>query len=603
MERGKMQVLFNYMPARTFDYDGGSWICEVTTVDGEPASERVNRQRLLQLIRDYVRRWAPSRRIGFSDHYSDENFEFIEPKTVRFSLFPMVFRCLQCRRVYWYADLAELERKNPQLQCHRNCRSQGALRQIYHVFIHECGNLAQVEPPRACPKCGSWDHLALDERRSQKARDFRWSCLNCRVEVSPVIRQCTGCHLQSGGKAEWMRVVPHRSNVAYYPHHVRVIDVAHTTTGDLADRDRKAVDQYLGVSRGDSHEEVLAEYRRQLAQAENPAVARFLEEQIERLSGAGGSEIDYSGIREGIYQTLTEFLAIKKLRIRDMSRAQEILERRSPGLGQGLEEARTVLSRCGFDEPLLIEDLPITTAVFGYTRASFEPTSTFGDREIQTVIRAFRRSVRGRTPIYTDRGEAEAILFRLNPIAVMEWLAANGIGVGNAADSEQSARLWLLKNVGAVDRFSQVDPEDFKTFLVMSLIHTLSHVFIKAAARITGFDRGGMAEYLFPEAVSFIIYSNRTDFSIGGMHTLFEQQLKQLFLLSVQDSESRSCVYDPLCRSSGASCHACLHLPETSCSHFNRNLTRTALYGGTFHGRTIRGFWQVAGSLGMAEVV
>lgn len=590
-----MQVLFNYMPARTFDYDGGNWICATVTVDGDPVGDHVNRQRLLQIVRDYVNRWQPSRRMGFPEHFRDENFAFLVPKAVRFALFPLVFRCLKCRRIYRYRDVNDLDRRNPDLICQRHCGNQGVLRQVYHVFIHECGNIESVEPVRPCPQCSSWDDLILDERRSQKARDFRWRCLKCRVEVGSVVRQCQGCRVQEGEAPEWMRVVPHRSNNAYYAHHIRVIDVADLFAGDVEDRDIRAVNQYLGLQKNEADSAVVEEYKRQLTQVTDPAVQRFLKDQLDKLTRGSAIQTDYSGIREGISQTLTEYLTIQELRVRDMAEAEEILESRSPGLGKELRKARTLVDKCGFEEPLLIENLPIITAVFGYTRASFEPISEYGDRIIETVIRSFPRD-KGKVPVYVDRGEAEAILFRLKPTSVLRWLSSNGINVGDAAGSEQSARLWLLKNVGAIDRFSQIDPKDTATFLVMSLIHTLSHVMIKAASRITGFDRGSMAEYLFPETVSFVIYSNRTDFSIGGMHTLFEQQLKELFVLSVQDSESRSCVYDPLCHASGANCHACLFLPETTCSHFNRNLTRIVLYGGTYKGRPIRGFWEKAGS-------
>jgi hypothetical protein len=56
--------------------------------------------------------------------------------------------------------------------------------------------------------------------------------------------------------------------------------------------------------------------------------------------------------------------------------------------------------------------------------------------------------------------------------------------------------------------------------------------------------------------------------------------------------QSRRCIYDPACRNDqdGAACHACLHLSEFSCEHFNGELDRRVLLD-LDEGRT--GFWDL----------
>jgi hypothetical protein len=40
-----------------------------------------------------------------------------------------------------------------------------------------------------------------------------------------------------------------------------------------------------------------------------------------------------------------------------------------------------------------------------------------------------------------------------------------------------------------------------------------------------------------------------------------------------------ACVYDPVCMEETGACHACMHVSEMSCEHFNRNLSRRYLFG------------------------
>jgi hypothetical protein len=148
-----------------------------------------------------------------------------------------------------------------------------------------------------------------------------------------------------------------------------------------------------------------------------------------------------------------------------------------------------------------------------------------------------------------------------------------------------------------VDRYAEISPEDEITVYTFNLIHSLSHCLLSAASLISGFERVGMAEYLFPGELAFVIYSNKTVFTIGGFHTLFERYLDDLLRKSIEDPEMKMCVYDPVCLSRGGSCHGCMHLPEISCSYFNRQLGRVFIYGGEVQGKRIRGFWEGLGGI------
>jgi hypothetical protein len=114
--------------------------------------------------------------------------------------------------------------------------------------------------------------------------------------------------------------------------------------------------------------------------------------------------------------------------------------------------------------------------------------------------------------------------------------------------------------------------------MVFGLLHTLSHLAVKRAALLCGLDGTSLSEYLLPRSLTFAVYCNhRFGATIGALSALFEQSMDE-WLGAIRDT--RRCVYDPVCIGVGGVCHACVHLPETSCKFFNGNLGRSFLFGG-----------------------
>ncbi|MBM7854316.1 hypothetical protein JOC37_000689 [Desulfohalotomaculum tongense] len=610
MNRGKQQVLYNYLPGTTFDYDGGNVICIVTDIDG--IEERnINEKRILQEIGRYIYgtssnpRWSKGRVIGFpdkKDFYSDYNgFIFEEPENVRFDIFPLVFRCIKCGRVYQYESHEKLKARNPGVICNHNCGDNGRLRQIYHVFVHQCGEIEPLSIPYGCNKHG-YNHIALDERRSQKARDFRWVCLKCNAEIAPVFKRCVKC--SSKGKEDCSMVLtPHRANLTYYPHYIRLVDVGDGISVADIDKKKWIMSEYLGLRSPRSvltkeERNKMETYERELKNPELPEpVKEYLEEELTKIKSKIEKDNDIGKINtEGIDDTgfteLSEYtFVLNKLKNENISQRAERLRKERPGSEGILLAAEDAVKKFGFEDIHLIEEFPVITAVFGYTRVSFEPVDNRNGRNIETVIKAFPRRRDGRVPVYVDRGGTEALLFRLDPLAVTEWLKGNGLSVNLYNSDKAKLKMHYLQNIANIDRYAMLNEEDEVTYYVFNLLHSLSHCFIGAASLISGFEKMGMAEYIFPRELSFVIYSNKTVFTIGGFHTLFEQSLAEL-MEKCLDPELRLCVYDPVCISKGGSCHGCMHLPEITCSYFNRQLGRVFLYGGELNGRKIKGFWE-----------
>ena len=158
---------------------------------------------------------------------------------------------------------------------------------------------------------------------------------------------------------------------------------------------------------------------------------------------------------------------------------------------------------------------------------------------------------------------------------------------------------FLINHLDPVDGYGRFETdlpdtvEGEVTAHIFQLLHTLSHILLKQASTISGFDRTNLSEFLFPRALSLVIYANnREEFNIGGMNTMVEQQLDNL--LGQAESRGNDCVYDPVCSHRGGACLSCLHVSEISCSYFNQILGRDYLYGSRPNTeREIFGYWEL----------
>jgi hypothetical protein len=114
--------------------------------------------------------------------------------------------------------------------------------------------------------------------------------------------------------------------------------------------------------------------------------------------------------------------------------------------------------------------------------------------------------------------------------------------------------------------------------------HTFSHLVMKELEFSCGYPLPSMNERLYilpaeekdhPEKYGFILYSaNGEAGSYGGISTLFENKdIEKILNNAIELADD--CPNDPICESEGASCFACVQIPETACEMFNKDLNRT----------------------------
>ena len=127
------------------------------------------------------------------------------------------------------------------------------------------------------------------------------------------------------------------------------------------------------------------------------------------------------------------------------------------------------------------------------------------------------------------------------------------------------------------------------------LLHTLSHIIIKSMAIHAGYNEASLNERIYwdeKDRNGILIYasSGTSEGSLGGLVRLGQSD-EFARILNNAIKKSQGCSKDPICgesdpvedkkqgldkfmRLSGATCHSCTILPETSCSSFNHFLDR-----------------------------
>jgi len=270
--------------------------------------------------------------------------------------------------------------------------------------------------------------------------------------------------------------------------------------------------------------------------------------------------------------------------------AQEILESLLPheiGRPHALSEDQnraSIMQKArlmGLQDVLVLDDFPMILAAYGYTRTEDGPRGP-GRPDILSRLNPFPvdRDHSGRTPVFVDQINADALVLRLDPLRVLDWLVRNGVNpkVPQGSDSAMSIRGYFVQVFSDAKLRETLSASDPAQRMVFGLLHTLTHYGIRQAALLSGLERTSLSEYLLPSTLSCVIYCNhRFGATIGALTSLFEQSLDEW--LSTIRSTHR-CIYDPVCNDSGGNCHACTHLAETSCRYFNLNLSRAFLFGG-----------------------
>ena len=602
MQRGKQQVLFNYLPGKTFDFRRIGVIARVSRIRGEPKTN-LNATVLLRKIADEARAWQPDLRPVLRDDVlrDPSRFIFLDPRHVDADLFPRVLWCQNrtCGSVFDYS------RSDSALPDRCRVCNHPELVQLRFVKIHRCGALEPLTPPR-CQHCDRFTQMALDTRGSERLSNFRWICRQCGTRTAIFAGRCNQCQWQaaqppSNKDPRNMDIELHRAGRTFYAHTAVLLNVPQRELEgffNINEWGAIAAAKFLGLPEVRGLR--LADFRPTGAlnrpgdaglsgrdldalmarQAAGEITAEQLVTEMQNLRQQRENERQAAS-PTGILQILVQRTGVTSATWQEAG--QELLEAVLPGeIGSPNElyetaatsPAANLARRLGLSRVALVADYPIVTASYAFSRAEYAPN--------QCRLNPFPHDPDhgGRMPIFVDQVQADALLLTLDANRVLTWLNSNHLTptLPNGNDPSAVAKAYFVRLFDDVPLRETIGLGRPEARMVFGLLHTFSHLTVRQAALLCGLDRTSLSEYLLPRALTCAIYCNhRFGATIGALTALFEQSLAE-WLTLIRDT--RRCVYDPVCRDREGNCHACTHLAETSCRFFNLNLSRAFLFGG-----------------------
>jgi hypothetical protein len=460
--------------------------------------------------------------------------------------------------------------------------------------------------------------------RTERVKDMKIVCQDCETQV--IDRLTARCHrclqvanrrrtrptaaetavnAQSGGSEETivtriaMRLSRYSASDTYYAQTLSMLRFDRPAVTDITEDEQALLHSMLPSGQRPGTSERSADTLISLGQrlrAAQMAGNREEEERIKQLivqvASSGGSPVQKQTddrlvpSSPDLERAIRESLAFRQT---VSTRPAVRVATQSGGSGQLLlqriEETRL---RLGIRELQVVDDLPVITATFGYTRRSFEPTyEELSAKNLPTQIRAFpslqraaaqrlgRPEVVGTVPILAREGEHEGIFLSLDVDRVVRWLQANDIDLPLP---ELPSLARILRILEPIDRYYDDVWKRPVRRMVFGLVHTLSHMAMRAVSRFAGLERTSLGEYIFLPLLGAVVFDNSSTFRLGGIETLARDQLSAF--MDALALEATTCLYDAACIDHRGACHGCVHSPEISCRVFNHGLSRAFLIGG-----------------------
>ncbi|MEU2166908.1 hypothetical protein ACH47V_05950 [Micromonospora chersina] len=561
-KRSGTQVLYGLLPEQTADLQGGIW----KTVEWrDPIKVDVDEAAIRQRLETEILGWT--RDVGAVHASRTLDIEVVkvnDARGVKVERYPEIYICRHCRRVESVRD--------------RNCAcGQKSWQQSHFVGYHECGRL---EAPRV-PRCERHNQVRMEYQPTIDASKILFKCPVCQTTLQRGFsyRRCPCGRRWPQRDSHALAYTVHRSASVYAPQSFvlinpgtkrRIIEI--TESGGP----RRALTWVLNGMREDRPGERQHTTSSLVDQLVASGVSRAVAEQMAGVAASHGeltSEDDLGPLaaapHERLLQAEREAVDLALATFDGRVRVQDLI---SDGVPVAVRDRYTnaypeAIQRAGLETVELADRFPVMRAVYGFTRGGTAPGA---------VNLNLFSGKRGRR-VYADPQQSEALMFRLNPTLIARWLRQRGHDLPTVPD-DCGIRAAIASAVDLPDRFNEDTGQPTPGSDLLALVHSYAHRVIRQLSVFAGVDRESLGEYLLPShGVFFVFAAARGDFVLGGLQAVFENDL-QTFLDAVVNAEHR-CPLDPACERNGGACHACAHLGEPVCGHFNRYLRRGTLFG------------------------
>jgi hypothetical protein len=457
------------------------------------------------------------------------------------------------------------------------------IRDIY-IKCHRCNRTVLERITARCPRCVK---RLLKERQQGKASLQEQDTNENKTAVARVAMRMTG----------------YNASEAYYPHSFSMLRLERAPSL-TADPDVQLLHKFLPLARRPHNPEgisiPLEIWVKQLKEAEQSGDqerCHYIQQRMtDILQKKNESAIPLSEEQEedencilkdpNLIRPIEESIAFKStVRLHPWD---EILQQRGSTGTILKDRIERDLTRLGLREMLLVEDLPVISATFGFTRRSAEPTYTeLSASNLPTTLRPFpsldRSAARilgqadfvGTTPILAREGKHEGIFLSLDPVKVVQWVEKNNM-VLPCQDKEPIKR--ILAALEPIDRYHDYIWKCRVRRLIFGLVHSLSHALMRVTSTLAGLERTSISEYILLPLLGTVVFDNSSVFTLGGIEMMMRDHV--IGVLEGLQRDAMDCIFDVSCIDRNGACPGCIHSPEIACRVFNHGLSRSFLIGG-----------------------
>ena len=636
MRRGKTQAIYKFLPGMWVAYKDDSSITSTAKI------KNWNYIKIDNLYNKFIEQEIRRQILMFESKGGDirafaldgvnDAFAIVEPACnegipdIIGEFSPLVFYCSSCHNTFKLRKSTDIQ-KNTWI-----CKECGkhSIKQLQMVYACECGYAQPIEIPyvKGNPKMEyrpneSAYKMFYREGSNRKTAEFYKECPNCGYWIYPD-------NAESGRN--------------YKPFSVSVINLVDKKSGDFYEKGIEAkkivIAKWFEQLSEDEYQDILNNLELSFSPDMRSDAQRVeVEKQVRALIAAGmipeagfesavatmmasktsGSKIDQyinkcdrifvkkPGEAESDYIERLNHLAFKLMQYDTVKYAKRVITledsiKRQLEIGFILkdEDILNLHKTLGINNMQVSCDIEIINCTYGYTRRSVNPMNT-KNKNCKLKLNAYDKTKDGGSNIaFGARLETEGILFEIDKVKIIKWLLANGvISEEQLPDLEDdvSVKKWFAENINgeAITMFGEVEGNKIITKYVFELLHSMSHAFMKTAGELSGLAVNSLTEIIFVETASIFIYAQTSQgIPLGALSGMAES--KYIFFLKNTLEDNRNCIFDPICTErDGSACNACMHLPETSCSHFNQELGRKYLYSleNLIEEKTLIGFWEM----------
>ncbi len=617
MKRGKNQSLYKYLPETWIDFsvrgkERKQYIAKVVRWNSEKLDE-INVKRLIRTVNELVRSFenqcqthgAIKPTVGFGTELTKDNCYVLTPKAsdeergIVAQISPLTFYCKSCHKVYQFSSEEEYQKHkyctNP--ECH-----QSELAQFRQIYFCKCGYATDRHNPR-CPEHG-YQYVKWDG-------NYNFICYRCNKTI-PMQVKCPIC-------GEILRPKVALDPAQFFVFSLSLIDlideklenfISETSYGTyitfaywLELINKEELDEIIRngiVSDPDIYQKEYDRMYKEMLPLGATVAAQAAKIAADKICGNRFNDI-VNDLRTKVFSTKSDMssMAERILEYEMVTRLDDVSDLDSAinvarllNTNANPKQYAQIAKRFGINSARVCDRIPFVSCSYGYTRVETE-----WKEGVQ--LHALKEEEHGRKNIYATKLNTEGVLFEFDRKKIIQWLLINEFISADAApnlDSEEEIKIWFLNNIKPhlIRSFTTIDEaESLETYYIYRLIHSLSHLLIRAAADIGGLGKDSLAEYIFPGIPAVLIYcQNSQGFNLGSLFNTFEAYFDKW--INKAYASAQRCIFDPICIERQKACTGCLFVNEVSCQHFNKDLDRALVIGHVDRKtqRKTTGFWE-----------